>query len=108
MRFVIDQQLPPALAMWLVDRGHDAEHVYWIGLDQVDDPVIWDYALDQSAIVVTKDVDFAERRMRLSAGPQIVWLRIGNTTKDELFRVLDGVWPTVEVALATEAIVEVR
>ena len=27
MRFIIDAQLPPALARWLSERGHDAEHV---------------------------------------------------------------------------------
>ena len=27
MRFVIDAQLPPALARWLAAQGHEAEHV---------------------------------------------------------------------------------
>jgi predicted nuclease of predicted toxin-antitoxin system len=32
MRFLIDAQLPPALARWLSSAGHDAEHVADIGL----------------------------------------------------------------------------
>ena len=32
MRFVADAQLPPALARWLVARGHEAEHVCDKGL----------------------------------------------------------------------------
>ena len=27
MRFLVDAQLPPALARWLAGRGHTAEHV---------------------------------------------------------------------------------
>jgi uncharacterized protein with PIN domain len=32
MRFLVDNQLPPSLARWLRDRGHDAEHVFESGL----------------------------------------------------------------------------
>ena len=31
MRFLVDNQLPPSLAHWLHDRGHDAEHVFESG-----------------------------------------------------------------------------
>jgi predicted nuclease of predicted toxin-antitoxin system len=27
MRFIVDAQLPPALARWLANKGHEAEHV---------------------------------------------------------------------------------
>lgn len=32
MTFLIDAQLPPALCLWLRERGHDAVHVRDIGL----------------------------------------------------------------------------
>ena len=28
MKFLVDNQLPPALAGWLCDRGHDAVHAF--------------------------------------------------------------------------------
>jgi predicted nuclease of predicted toxin-antitoxin system len=31
MRFLIDAQLPPALARWLAERGHEAVHVVTVG-----------------------------------------------------------------------------
>lgn len=46
MRFVIDAQLPPALARLQIRRGHTAEHVADIGLRDADDSPIWAYALD--------------------------------------------------------------
>ncbi|WP_397220135.1 DUF5615 family PIN-like protein [Nocardioides sp. AE5] len=37
MRFLIDTQLPPALARLLVSRGHEAEHVVDIGPGEAPD-----------------------------------------------------------------------
>jgi predicted nuclease of predicted toxin-antitoxin system len=108
MKFIVDQQLPPALAKWLEARGHSAEHVFFIGLGDVDDVAIWDYAEREAAVVVTKDMDFAERRLRDTSGPTILWLRIGNSTKKELLEIMDRAWPVVEPALSHEPIVEVR
>ncbi|MBN8607973.1 MAG: hypothetical protein J0L81_13740 [Caulobacterales bacterium] len=85
MRFVVDQQLPPVLAKWFEER-----------------------ALRESAIVVTRDVDFPERRLREACGPTILWLRMGNTTKQELLDVMQRTWTVVEPALSREPIVEVR
>lgn len=108
MKFIIDQQLPPALTTWLQRKGHDASHVRDHGLREAEDEDIWDFALRHRAIVVTKDADFSDRRARVSAGPTILWLRIGNTTTPELFALLEHAWLTVELDLASEPIVEVR
>ena len=35
MRFLVDMPLSPALAVWLVERGHDAVHAAAIGLASV-------------------------------------------------------------------------
>jgi len=32
MRFLVDNQLPPFLARWLRDRGHDAGRFLWVWL----------------------------------------------------------------------------
>ena len=61
MRFVVDAQLPPALARLLTTHGHHAEHVADIGLRDADDSPLWCYALQHQAIIVTKDEDFPRR-----------------------------------------------
>jgi predicted nuclease of predicted toxin-antitoxin system len=108
MRFIVDNQLPPALARWLIERGHEAKHVYSEGLGEADDTHIWSIALQQTAIVVTKDADFAERRATAGSGPTILWLRVGNTTTPNLFAILDTAWASIEDALGRDAVVEVR
>ena len=51
MKFVVDAQLPPALARLLREAGCDAFAVREIGLREASD----------AAAIITKDEDFAER-----------------------------------------------
>jgi hypothetical protein len=60
MRFLVDAQLPPALARWLAAKGHEAEHVADRRRGAATDSAIWDYALEAAAAIVTKDEDFAQ------------------------------------------------
>ena len=62
MKFIVDAQLPPVLAVWLREQGHQAEHVAEVGLRDADDSPIWHYALKQAACVLTKDEDFCKPR----------------------------------------------
>jgi predicted nuclease of predicted toxin-antitoxin system len=45
VKFLVDNQLPAALARWLAARGLDACHVSDIGLEEASDQHIWDYAV---------------------------------------------------------------
>ncbi len=109
MKFFVDQQLPPALASWLVEKGHEATHVFFIGLGAADDRDIWDHALATGGVIVSKDVDFADRRGRSATGPQVIWLRIGNSTAPALLAWLDRSWSRIESALKNgRAVIEVR
>ena len=40
MIFLVDAQLPPALASWLTQQGHTAQHVDDLGLSNAEDVVI--------------------------------------------------------------------
>jgi predicted nuclease of predicted toxin-antitoxin system len=41
VKFLVDAQLPPALARWLREAGHEAEHVEFVGLREESDSAIW-------------------------------------------------------------------
>ncbi|PRI11852.1 DUF5615 family PIN-like protein [Leucobacter massiliensis] len=84
MRFLVDAQLPPALARVLAAHGHHAEHVIDVGLGDAPDRTIWRYAVVNRAVIVTKDEDFPRLLVVDADGPVIVWLRVGNTRKSAL------------------------
>lgn len=108
MTCLIDAQLPPALARVLTAAGHPSQHVANVGLLQSDDNAIWQYALANHLAIVTKDEDFATRRLFDAGGPQIVWLRVGNCSNRELLAWFMPLVSDVAARLQQrEAIVEV-
>jgi predicted nuclease of predicted toxin-antitoxin system len=108
MRFLVDAQLPLALARWIASTGHDAQHVADIGLEGASDRVIWDKAASLNGVIVTKDDDFIQMS-RAGTGPAVVWVTTGNTAKRELLDRMEKVFPQIVEALtAGERIVEIR
>ena len=108
MRFLVDAQLPPTLASWLAAQGHEAAHVGDLGLQAASDTAIWDHALASSSAIVTKDEDFAQRKVLANHGPVVVWIRLPNTRRRDLLAWFETVLPDVLAALARgETLIEV-
>lgn len=109
MRFIIDAQLPPALAQLLSERGHSAEHVADVGLLSASDSEISRYAIENDAVLITKDEDFADQVVLGTLGPVIVWVRVGNTSRRAL---LDWFEPLLDRVTAMidegERLIELR
>lgn len=109
MRFIVDAQLPPALARLLTSLGHHAEHVADIGLRDSEDSPIWSHALKYHAIIITKDDDFPHRLSQSRKGPVIVWLRLGNTTRAALLKWFEPLLPQILLSVEQgDRLVEVR
>jgi predicted nuclease of predicted toxin-antitoxin system len=108
MRFLVDAHLPPALARWLADGGHEAAHVGDLGMQAASDAAIWTQALASGAAIITKDEDFAQRKVLADGGPVVVWIRLPNTRRRDLLAWFEAVLPIVLVALARgETLIEV-
>lgn len=109
MRFLIDAQLPPSLGAWLINQGHHADHIFALGLTEAEDPDIWNLACQLNAALITKDEDFMLIRERATAGPPVIWLRLGNATNVRLLSWLAPRWPVITAAIAAgDVLVEVR
>jgi predicted nuclease of predicted toxin-antitoxin system len=108
VKFLVDANLPPALAQWLVSEGHEAQHVADLGMQAAADREIWQHAGDSGACIVTKDEDFVLLQALDRAGPVVVWIRIGNAVRNVLMRRLPVLWPEVMSAIERgEKVVEV-
>ncbi len=102
MKFLVDAQLPPSLARWLREAGHETAHVEDVGLRDASDSVIWAHALEGGAVIVTKDEDFAARSSRAATAPVIVWLRVGNSTNPVLRAWIEARLPGIGEMLAQD------
>lgn len=109
MTLWLDNQLPPALGSWVrVNLGIDCISVRDLALQRAPDLDIFRAAGAAGALVMTKDVDFAELVYRFGAPPQIVLITCGNTSNVHLRQILVTAWPTVAVMLERgEPLVEV-
>jgi len=109
VKFIVDAQLPPRLAVWLRAKGYDAVSLREVGLRDADDADIWLRAHSEREVIVTKDEDFAEMAGRLADGPQVLWVRTGNVLTRALLVRFDAAWAEAEPLLAAGArLVELR
>ena len=108
MRFIVDAQRPPALARWLAAAGYQAEHVADRRMAAASDTEIWDVALADGAVIITKDEDFARRKVLLDGGPAVIWIRQPNTRRRALLAWFEGLLPEILAALERgETLVEI-
>lgn len=109
MRFIVDANLPPALADWIRNAGHDASHISDLGLTTATDQQIWARARQDGACIVSKDEDFLILKTAEPNGPALVWVRIGNATRPHLLDRFAKSWKQVLRELAAgEGVIEIR
>ena len=108
MRFLVDAQLPPALARWLADQGYSAEHVVDHNLEAASDAKIWNFAQSTGAVIITKDEDFARRKAVNETGPPVIWIRLPNVRRRTLLAWFETTLPEILTALERgETLIEV-
>jgi len=109
VKFLIDNQLPSALAQYLKKRGFDCEHVLNVNLGAGSDADICEYAMRQERVIISKDQDFLYLANQPQTNIKLVWVRLGNCRTQVLLEAFDRLWPTIESCLkAGDRIVEVR
>jgi len=109
VKFLVDNQLPAALARFLSARGCECLHVLDVGLAKASDREIWQYATSCGFVLISKDEDFLYLAGSEKERAPLVWIRIGNCRKREMLEVIDRAWDRISEALqAGERVVEVR
>lgn len=88
MKLLFEQNLSPSLVRRLEDIYPESNHVYPLGLDQVSDEIVWDYARESDFLIVTKDVDFSELCSVRGFPLKIIWIRRGNCKTADIEAIL--------------------
>lgn len=107
-KFIIDQQLPHALATHLTRLGHDATHIkdYPGGATLADAEVIR-IADAEGRIVVTKDDDFRVTHLLKRAPAGLLHVTCGNISTADLLSLIDRHYSELTVAIATYRYTEI-
>src|ERR1700760_3246963 len=88
MKLLFDQNISFRLCQTVADLFPDSVHVRALGLSEVGDQAIWDYAKANGFAIVSQDVDFAEMAALLGTPPKVIWLRAGNQSTAALSALL--------------------
>ena len=109
MKFIVDNQLPAALAEFLRKRGFDCEHVVEAGLGDASDAAICRYAEEQERVIVSKDEDFFYVAKQPETKIKVIWVRLGNCRTSALLAAFERSWPRIDSCLkAGDRIIEIR
>jgi len=78
-------------------------------MGSADDGVVWEYARQEQAVIISKDEDFADRWLLKSEGVALVWIRKGNCSNRAFMAWFEPFWPEVLTRLEQgEAFIELR
>ncbi len=107
--FLVDQQLPMALATYLAERGHDARHIKeYAGGTTMPDPDVARLADFEGRFVVTKDDDFRISHLLGKPPARLIHVTCGNITTRDLLALFGEHWSALEAALPTYRYLEIN
>lgn len=78
IRLLLDENVSERLVRTLAVRYADSLHVRMLGLHGAADLHLWDLAIREGCVLVTKDEDFVTLSVLRGAPPKVVWLNVGN------------------------------
>ena len=88
MKLLFDENLSPELVRLLGHLFPESVHVRDVGLKSADDSVVWQYAKNNSLVIVSKDSALHQRSFMFGHPPKLVWVRLGNCSTTDVERLL--------------------
>jgi predicted nuclease of predicted toxin-antitoxin system len=96
VKFLVDNNLSPQVAILLRDAGHDTAHVRDYGMQAAPDEQVLARARDEERILISADTDFLSRLH--TAAPSVILVRrlVGRRAKDMTDIILANLAPVAE------------
>ena len=88
MKLLFDQNISFRILHKISAYFTEAKQIRSLGLENANDSEIWQYAKTHNFTIVTFDADFIDLTNLRGFPPKIVWLRIGNTTTENIAKVI--------------------
>jgi predicted nuclease of predicted toxin-antitoxin system len=100
--------LPPAIAAWLVDQGHDAVHATDLRLHRAPDSEIVARAKHEARTIITADLDYPRLlAVARASEPSLILFRTGDWTEAEVRRRLGSILSSQTAEDITQSIIVV-
>ena len=88
MKLLLDQNISFRITSKIKDLYPGSKQVRDLGLENSKDSFLWNYAKDNNYCIVTFDGDFYDLGLIRGSSPKVIWLRLGNTSTQNIEIVL--------------------
>jgi|WetSurMetagenome_2_1015567.scaffolds.fasta_scaffold498024_1 predicted nuclease of predicted toxin-antitoxin system len=88
MKLLFDQNISFRVIKGVLPVFPLAKQLRELGLENATDREIWEFAKKEDYTIVTFDSDFYDLTLLLGIPPKVIWLRLGNTSTDNLIRII--------------------
>lgn len=88
MKLLFDQNISYRLVQKIAEFYPNSKQVKELNLENFSDIEIWKFAKENSYTIVSFDSDFYDIANIKGHPPKIIWLRVGNTTTNNLEKFL--------------------
>ena len=78
MKLLLDENISSKLVKFLTKDFPESSHIDYLKMQGTTDTNIWNYALTENYIIVSKDNDFRQRSFLFGSPPKVIWLSVGN------------------------------
>lgn len=88
MKLLFDQNLSFKLVQKTSDIFPESSHVKFHNLQEKDDILVRQFALENRFIIVTQDSDFYDLAILHGIPPKVIWIRSGNSSTHHIEQLL--------------------
>jgi len=104
MKLLLDENLSRRIVAALQSNFPGTSHVTLLGLERATDLEIWAYAKAGDYVVVTKDDDFQAIQGLRGHPPQIIRVRLGNCSNQNVLALLEKYASAIKDTLGAQEI----
>jgi predicted nuclease of predicted toxin-antitoxin system len=104
MKLLLDENLSRRLLPALQAEFPGSSQVALLGLEQVDDRGVWEYARAHDFVIVSKDADFQDLQAAWGYPPKIILIALGNCFNQSILHALTNSASQLQETLAQELI----
>ena len=110
MTLFVDVHLPPSLAPWLKEtfgiESYSFDYLGWRFAEDYD--VFMNVRKFSNPVILTKDEDFLSLLQVYKSPPKIIWITTGNTSNQNLKRILLARLPDAFELIKENSLVEIN
>jgi predicted nuclease of predicted toxin-antitoxin system len=99
MKLLLDQNISFRITSKIQDLFPGSNQVRDLGLENSKDSFLWNYAKENNYCIVTFDGDFYDLGLVRGSSPKVIWLRLANTSTQNIEIVLRKNYDLIKIFL---------